>query len=243
VHGKRLRKEELNFIRKLDAVIPITTADEALMRIDVPDAWYEIIPAGVDIDYYTPSAMASDPATILWVGGMNWEPNKDAVYYFANEIFPLIRKVNPTARFEIVGAGTDKLTDLKQRFADAIVLHGQVPDVRPDVERATVMVCPLRVGGGMRLKLLDFFAKGKAVVSTSIGAEGNSARDNEHILLRDAPKEFSDAVLQLIALPDERSRVGVNARRLVEAEYSWESVGRRFIELYKKVIGHHRGNR
>jgi glycosyltransferase involved in cell wall biosynthesis len=102
--------------------------------------------------------------------------------------------------------------------------------------KAAVMICPLRVGGGMRLKLLDFFASGKAVVSTHIGAEGNSARDSEHILIRDNPQQFADAVIMLLKDEHLRKRLGENARKLVEEEYSWESAGERFIEVYKKVI-------
>ena len=95
----------------------------------------------------------------------------------------------------------------------------------------------------MRLKLLDFFAMGKAVVSTSIGAEGNIACNDMHILIGDTPQEFAANVMRLIDSPEERQRLGTNARRLAENEYSWESVGKRFIELYRRVIERHRGNR
>jgi polysaccharide biosynthesis protein PslH len=242
MHGRRLKKEEFRFIRGLDATSPITPEDEALMRIGVPDAWYETVPAGVDDEYFSPRSAQEDPATIMWVGGMNWAPNKDAVYYFAREVFPLVRKRYPNARFEVVGVKTETLEDLKKELGDAIALHGRVDDIRPYVERATVMICPLRVGGGMRLKLLDFFAMGKAVVSTSIGAEGNIACNDMHILIRDTPQDFAEGLMRLIDSPQERKRLGAHARQLVENEYSWESVGRRFIELYRKVIERHRGN-
>ncbi len=243
MHGRRLKREEFRFIRGLDATSPITSEDEQLMRKGVPNAWYETIPAGVDIDYYAPSDTTEDPATIMWVGGMNWAPNKDAVYYFAREVFPLIREQYPDAKFEVIGVNTQTLDDLKKELGDAIELHGRVDDIRPYVRRSTVMICPLRVGGGMRLKLLDFFAMGKAVVSTSIGAEGNIACNDMHILIGDTPQEFAKHVVHLIGSPEERKRLGANARRLVENEYSWESVGKRFIELYRRVIERHRGNR
>lgn len=238
IHGRRLRKEELNFIRHLDAIIPITTEDETLLRKEVPNAWYKTISGGVDTDYYRPDNAQTDPATIVWIGGMTWEPNQDAVYYFANEIFPQVLQQCPSARFEVAGIGTDRLNDLKQKFADNIILHGRAPDTRPLIRRATILICPLRVGGGMRLKLLEFFAMGKPVVSTTIGAEGNLACDDEHIILRDSPTEYADALVWLLNSPDKRQELGASARLLAEEQYSWDSVGKRFYEFYQEVIGH-----
>ena len=99
------------------------------------------------------------------------------------------------------------------------------------------MVCPLRVGGGMRLKLLDFFAAGKAVVSTHIGAEGNLGIDNEHILLRDEPKAFASAVVQLLDDQDLAQQIGRNARMLAEKEYSWQRIARDFVGVYDELLG------
>jgi polysaccharide biosynthesis protein PslH len=237
IHAKRLRKEEANFIRSFDATIPITPQDEELMRRDAPNATYYTIPAGVDTDYYRPTEQAKEARnSILWIGGTNWLPNRDAIEYFAKEIFPLVVKSVPDATFDVVGEGTDKLQSLAMEGVGNVWLHGRVPDIRPFMERSAVMICPLRVGGGMRLKLLDFFASGKAVVSTSVGAEGNKARDGEEILIRDSASSFADAVVKLLGDPDQRAALSSKARRLVEEEYSWQSVGKRFCDVYEKVI-------
>ena len=236
VHAKRLRAEEARFIQGVDAVIPITLKDEALMRKDSPDAVYYTIPAGVDIDYYKPQPELETENNILWIGGVNWLPNRDAVEFFVKEIFPLVVKAFPKVTFDIVGDSTDTLQPLAQQWADKIRLHGRVPDIRPFVGQATVLVCPLRVGGGMRLKLLDFFASGKAVVSTHIGAEGNLARDGEEFLLRDDAVSFANAVIELLRNPELRYQLDTNARSLALREYSWESVGKRFCDVYEKVI-------
>jgi glycosyltransferase involved in cell wall biosynthesis len=236
IHAKRLRKEESRFFRGLDAVIPITLEDEILMRKEVPDASYFTIPAGVDIDYYKPQPELETENSILWIGGVNWLPNRDAVEFFVKEIFPLVVKAVPEATFDIVGDSTDKLQPLVEQWVGKIRLHGRVPDIRPFVGRATTLVCPLRVGGGMRLKLLDFFALGKAVVSTHIGAEGNLARDGEEILLRDDAASFAGGVVELLRNSQLRHKLGTNARSLALREYSWESVGKRFCTVYEKVI-------
>jgi glycosyltransferase involved in cell wall biosynthesis len=243
IHAERLRKEEANFIRSFDATIPITLQDEELMRRDAPNATYYTIPAGVDTNYYRPSEQTKEvPNSILWIGGTNWLPNRDAIEYFVKEIFPLVVKSVPDATFDIVGEGTDHLQTLIQQWVTKMRLHGRVPDIRPFMERSAVMICPLRVGGGMRLKLLDFFASGKAVVSTRVGAEGNMARDGEEILLCDAAASFADGVVKLLANSEHRAKLGMNARRLVEEEYSWQSVGKRFCEVYKKVIAARNGS-
>ena len=240
IHGKRLRKEEARFFRGFDATIPITPQDEALMRQDVPDATYYTIPAGVDTEYYKPSAETETPNSILWIGGVNWLPNRDAIEFFVKEILPLVVKVIPEATFDIAGDSTERLQHLVNTGVNAIRLHGRVPDIRPFMARSAVMICPLRVGGGMRLKLLDFFASGKAVVSTHIGAEGNSARDGEHLLLRDDKESFAEAVIMLLKDEALRKKLGTNARALVEQEYSWDSIGRRFCGVYEEVIKNHR---
>jgi len=240
IHGRRLRKEEARFFESFDATIPITSQDEALMRRDAPDATYYTIPAGVDTDYYLPNAEPEIANSILWIGGVNWLPNRDAIEFFAKEILPIIVKSIPEATFDIAGDSTERLQHLIGSGVTNIRLHGRVPDIRPYMSKAAVMICPLRVGGGMRLKLLDFFAAGKAVVSTHIGAEGNSALDGEHILLRDSPEEFADAVIMLLHDERLRKKLGANARKLAEEEYSWESVGKRFIRVYENVIAKHR---
>ncbi len=239
IHGKRLRKEEARFFRAFDATIPITPQDEALMRREVPEAKYYTIPAGVDLGDFTPSSDPEVPNSILWIGGTNWRPNLDAIEFFAKEILPLIVKAIPEATFDVVGENTDRLQHLVNSGVNSIRLHGRVPDVRPFLARSAVMICPLRVGGGMRLKLLDFFAAGKAVVSTRIGAEGNAAQDGEHILLRDDKESFAQAVIMLLQDENLRKKLGANARALAEREYSWDSIGKRFCEVYEKVIADH----
>ncbi|MEP7233908.1 MAG: glycosyltransferase family 4 protein [Ignavibacteriota bacterium] len=238
-HGKRLRTEEARFFREFDTTIPITPQDEALMRAEVPGATYSTIPAGVDLADFKPSDTPEVPNTILWIGGTNWRPNLDAIEFFAKEIFPLVVKTIPDAKFDIVGENTDKLQHIVNSGVSNITLHGRVPDIRPFMSRSAVMICPLRVGGGMRLKLLDFFAAGKAVVSTSIGAEGNAAKDGEHLLLRDDPKSFAEGVIGLLGDEASRRKLGSKARVLVESEYSWESIGKRFCDVYEEVISKH----
>jgi glycosyltransferase involved in cell wall biosynthesis len=234
IHGKRLRKEETKFIREAAHVAPITEQDLALMREVAPDQEYTVIPAGVDVDYFRPSNEPIDPTLALWVGGMSWDPNKEAMEYFLDEVWPQVLKMQPSARFEIVGEGTDRLA-IAESIRSSVKGHGRVPDIRPYLARAAVMVVPLRIGGGMRLKILDFFAAGKAVVSTSIGAEGNTATHGEHLILADSSEEMAQSIARVMNDPSERERLGRNGRMLVEREYAWGKIGQDFMSLYAQM--------
>lgn len=239
IHAKRVLIEETKFLNGMDGVIAISAEDEQLIHEVEPKSKCWIIPAGVDTKYFQPEPDSEIRGTILWIGGIAWEPNLDAIEFFAKDILPIVVKAIPEATFDIVGENTDRLQHLVNSGVNSIKLHGRVPDIRPFMARSAAMICPLRVGGGMRLKLLDFFAAGKAVVSTHIGAEGNLARDGEHILLRDDKESFAEAVIMLLRDEALRKKLGTNARKLAEDEYSWDSIGKRFIEVYEKVIQDH----
>jgi glycosyltransferase involved in cell wall biosynthesis len=238
LHAKRLRVEETRILRGVDAVAAITSEDVALMREVAPDVRYRVIPAGVDVEYFKPDdKIPSLENEILWVGGMEWEPNRDALAYFLDKILPRIAERLPKFVFDVVGSGTDRLKSLGV-YGDRIRLHGIVPDIRPFVLQAGVIVVPLRVGGGMRVKLLEFFAMGKAVVATPIAAEGNKSIDNKEVILQANPFEFADAVIDLLGDVSKRSLLGANARRLVEAQYSWQHIGKQLCALYAETLQH-----
>jgi glycosyltransferase involved in cell wall biosynthesis len=144
---------------------------------------------------------------------------------------------HPEAHFDVVGAETERLLKLAVRFGDRVLIHGRVPDVRDYLARSAVLVVPLRIGGGMRLKLLEAFAAGKAVVATSIGAEGNIAQNGNELLIADTPEDFAHAIGRLLDDEKLRRALGERARTLVETHYSWPSIGQAFVRLYESVIG------
>jgi glycosyltransferase involved in cell wall biosynthesis len=241
IHGKRLRKEETIFLKEFDAVAAITNEDAQLMRDVAPEAEIHIIPAGVDTEFFTPTAdSAEDPNSILWVGSLAWDPNLDAVRYFLISIFPLISEWYPEARFDVIGTNSERVSKLAAKFGDRVRILGWVPDVRHYLSRSAVLVVPLRIGGGMRIKLLDFFAAGKAVVTTSVGSEGNFAQNENELLIADTAEDFADSIARLFADETLRKSLGRRARELVETRYSWPKVGQAFEQLYLSVIGEHK---
>jgi glycosyltransferase involved in cell wall biosynthesis len=166
---------------------------------------------------------------------MHWRPNQDAVQYFVDEILPLVRKGRPDVSIAVVGqappAHIQKLDSLP-----GVHIVGRVDDVRPYVDAATVYVVPLRIGGGTRLKILEALAMSKAVVSTSVGAEGLDVIDGEHIMIADSAADFADRIERLLADSALRGKLGRAGRTLVAERYRWESLATKLESFLTEVV-------
>jgi glycosyltransferase involved in cell wall biosynthesis len=207
---------------------------EKLRRV-APGGRFEVIPNGVDVDRFRPASVDGQDG-LVFVGGTNWFPNRDALDHFCEDILPALRGLGVEVPVRWVGrASPQDRASFAEKYG--VELSGYVEDIRPLVGRAACYVVPLRVGGGTRLKILDAWAMGKAVVSTSIGCEGLDAKDGENILIRDDPSEFARAVKGVLDDASLRRRLGQAARRTVEETYSWEVVGRQLLRLYAGIAG------
>jgi glycosyltransferase involved in cell wall biosynthesis len=236
IHGKRLKREEIRFLNEFDAVAAISDEDLKLMKEVAPTSQFAVIPAGVDTEHFRPSDGPVEENSILSIGTFAWDPNFDAMRYFLQSIFPKILRMRPETILTMVGAEEERIRPFAAPFGNSVRLLGQVPDVRDYLARSAVLVVPLRIGGGMRVKLLEFFASGKAVVSTSVGAEGNLARHGAEISIADTPEAFASAVLQLLADMELRQSLGRSARCLVEERYAWSGIARAFEHFYGSVL-------
>lgn len=236
IHGRRLKREEAHFLARFDAIAAISDEDVRVMKTVAPDAKISVIPAGVDTEYFQPSTLRVDENSILSVGPLGWDPNFDALRYFLESIFPTILRERPQTVLHVVGSDSERAARYAKQFGEAVILHGRVPDIRDYFARSAVVVIPLRIGGGMRVKLLELFAAGKAVVSTSIGAEGNRGEDNVHLMLRNDAQSFASAVVELLDAPALRNMLGQNARELAIETYSWSHIASEFTSLYECTI-------
>ena len=217
-----------------DAVACTSDIDAAVFQRHCAEETIEIIPNGVDVTHYQPDFTSEAPAHLIYIGSMDWYPNEDAVAFFADEALPRIQEKVPDVQFSIVGGNPSARV---QRLAEreGVVVTGRVPEIKPYFAEATVFVVPLRIGSGTRLKILEALAMGKAIVSTSVGAEGLALKDGEEIFIADEPKAFADAVTRLLTDASLRRRIGGNGRARVEQDYDWRSIGEKLHTLYESL--------
>jgi sugar transferase (PEP-CTERM/EpsH1 system associated) len=231
-----LRPVELERCRHADAVITTSERDERLLRRLLPEARVAVVPNGVDLRQFTPAARAAEvPGRIVFTGALTYHPNVQAVLHFAEHGWPAIHRAVPHSTWHIVGRFPPRQV---QHLAEqsGITVTGAVADVTPHLAAAQVAVAPLLVGSGTRMKILEAFAMGKAVVSTTIGAEGLSVVSGEHLTVADAPTDFAAAVIALLRDDARRTRYGAAGRRLVEAEYGWERSGAALLEVVERAL-------
>ncbi len=227
-----MEREERRWCGACRLNVVVSEADRVALQRIVPGANCVVVPNGVDLDAFQPGPGRDEG--VVFVGETTWFPNRDALQYFCEEILPRVRATDGRVVVRWVGRASD---EARRCYRDryAVELTGYVDDVRPYVRNAACYVVPLRVGGGTRLKILDAWAMGKAVVSTSVGCEGLDAADGSNILIRDDPDGFARAVAAVLRDAALRQRLGEEGRRTVERLYSWERIGESMLAAYGSI--------
>lgn len=193
----------------------------------------EVVDNGVDTQFFQPMRdVERQPRQLLFLGSLDWRPNQDGVKLLLERIFPEVRAKIPDAKLQIVGRNPP---DWMQEAAKSpgVQVHGNVPDVRPYLANCSVMVVPLRVGGGSRLKILEALATATPVVSTQVGAEGLRIHDSEHLSVVTDDNQFAAKVIENLREPDRFLDYAEEGRRLVVREYDWASLAEKLEEVWQ----------
>ena len=232
---RAMEHAENAYLRRADLVVAVSSADRDVFAKTIPQEKLAVIPTGVDIDYFQPKPSAEEENTLVFTGSMDWLPNEDGVFYFMREILP---RVSPetSVKLIVVGRKPSRRMQLLAEANPTVQLTGWVDDVRPHVARGAVCIVPLRIGSGTRLKIFEAMSMGKAVVSTTIGAEGLPVENGVNLILADSPEEFANSVIMLLRDKALRKRLGAAARHLVETKFSWSSVTHEFEGLLERCI-------
>ncbi len=231
----RTRRYEINVCKNFHQVIHISEEDRKKFGACHPKAPLDVVEPGIDLEYYKPSTRPPQPHRVVFTGAMNYFPNVDAVHFFCESIWPLVRQTIPEAEFFIVGQRPeDSVQALHGK--NGVTVTGRVEDIRESVHKGAVYVSPLRVGGGIKLKMLEALALGKAVVTTPIGIEGLKVNPGKHLLSRESPEAFAGAVIQLLKQEEQRKQMEGNARAWAEAHGGWERAVEKLEANYYRAV-------
>ncbi len=224
---------ELRAVRSANRVITTSPEDAARLRRFLPTLPTSVSPVGVDCDYFRPLEPAPPRAAdLLFVGNFVHPPNVDAVRFLLRDVVSRLQRV---VHVQIVGHDIPPEIAALSR-AGAVEVTGPVPDLRPHLASAAVVVAPVRFGTGMRGKLLEALAMARPVVTTSVGAEGLAAVRGSHLLVADAAADFAAAVRQVLDDPHLAARLGAAGRALVEARFDWDAIAAAHEEIYAEVL-------
>jgi glycosyltransferase involved in cell wall biosynthesis len=234
IEADRFRRFERRAWDSVDGSLVCSERESEILRTYAPRTPVVVAPNGVDLDYFRPSSAAPEPLTAVFNGVLDYRPNFDAALYLVDEIWPQVLSARPEARLAIVGRARD--ADINALRRPSVDITGEVADIRPHLQRAAVVLAPLRMGGGTRLKIVEGLALGKAIVSTHVGCEGIAVRDREHLLIADDADAIAAAVLELFDDQSLAQRLGRRGRELVEAQYSWNVAGQRLHTLLATMV-------
>lgn len=235
IEWRKLRRAEAQACERAAATIAVSDVDRGVLCDAAPAARVAVIPTGVDTDFFSPVSTGERRAAVVFSGSMDWYPNEDAVLHFIDAMLPPIRAEIPDVSVTVVGRrpGAALLAAAERA---GVRVTGTVDDVRPYVGEAEVFVVPLRIGGGTRLKIFEALAMGRAVVSTTVGAEGLPLVNGRHFVCADEPAAFARAVVDLLRNPVRRRALGAAGRALVKKRYSWRHVAHDFERIVESAV-------
>jgi polysaccharide biosynthesis protein PslH len=235
VEWMKMRGYENRTLQHYQRILVSSPVDQKELRTQKPA---EIIPNGVDLDYFAYSPEKSPSAEIIFLGKMSYYVNIASVLWFYKHVFPLIRKIRPDAKFLIVGRNPAQV--IKNLASDpAVEVTGTVPDVRPYLQRAAVAICPMVSGAGIQNKMLEAMAVGAPCVATNFACQALEIEPNKQVFVADKAEDFANCVLELLNTPSKRREVSTAARTYIEDCHNWTVIGARLEKVFSDCIETH----
>jgi len=239
----RIKKYEAKIVAEFQNILAVAEPDrEALIeavRENYPkrlasELPITVIPIAVDTEKLQPVARQMDEVNILTMGTLYYPPNADGIRWFIQDVFPLVQRSLPNVKLTVVGKNPPKdFIHAADESNGRIIMTGYVPELDPYFAASTMMVIPVRAGGGMRVRILEAFARAMPVVTTTVGLEGIAAEPGSDVLVADTPDDFSRSVVELLTNKNLQMKLAINGRRLAEQKYDWQIVLSRMDNIYK----------
>lgn len=236
LQARRVRALEVRWCGQVALNVVCSDMDADRLRRIVPNARIEVVPNGVDVDFFSAPPGNPRKKRIIFVGTLDWYPNTQAVRTIAHQIWPLLREADPEMECDIIGGRPPRDLVELARIDDRFHVHGFVDDIHPWLEQALCYVCPIRDGGGTKLKILDALAMSKAIVADPVACEGIDVEDGTNVLFASNPTEYVSAILRLRDEPAFRHRLEQHARDLAVSRYSFASVGEAFSQQLETLL-------
>jgi glycosyltransferase involved in cell wall biosynthesis len=234
--GLRLRRYERRVCPQFDLNITCSSLDTERLRSVAPEVAVTEVPNGVDTEYFRPRGEFERPFSLVFAGNLSWYPNAAAMFFFADRVWPTLKRELPEVTMDVIGANPPRALSAVAAREKDFQVHGFVPDVRPYVSSAALYVCPIMDGGGTKLKILDALAMGKPIVAHPIACEGIAVRDGHDVIFAQEPHEFVESIVALLRNPEKRKQMSANARSLAASTYSYTSIGRKLVSELEQLV-------
>jgi glycosyltransferase involved in cell wall biosynthesis len=233
--GRRLAAYERRVAGRFARHFTCSDLDSQRLSDVAADAVAVAIPNGVDVDYMKPTGAGRDPASLVFVGTMSWYPNIDAIRFLLRDVWPLLQARRTDITLDIIGAGAPQSVVDMAASLPGVNFRGYVPDVRPWMDKASIYICPIRDGGGTKLKILDAMSMAQCIVAHPIACEGINVVDGTSVVYATEPMDFVERILELLPDASRRARIGAAARQIAVSEYSFSSIGAKLVAELEDV--------
>jgi glycosyltransferase involved in cell wall biosynthesis len=230
---RRIRAAERAAWRRSTMVGTVTTDDRASILASLPGLDVRVIPDGADHLQDKGATAPPEPGTVVMVANYAYQPNADGARWFCDEVLP--RVSSRVGNVKVMLVGNEPAAELLALQGDRLIVTGRVPRVDPYLDRAAVVVCPLRIGGGIKVKLLEALARGKAVVTTTIGTQGFGGDIREAVCVADSAADFSGAVSRLLERPADRARLEAAATSFARRLPTWDQAAEALLDCYGEL--------
>jgi glycosyltransferase involved in cell wall biosynthesis len=234
---RKLERYERHTFAEATQIVAVSSDDAELIRNNFHCGHVDVVENGIDRAYFESIVPCHDPRRILFLGALDWRPNLDAVRQLLDDVFPILRGHEPEARLDIVGRNPPAWLARRVAKQAGVAHHANVPDVRPYLAASGMLAVPLRISGGLRLKILEALAAGLPVVSTRVGAEGLRLVPDKHLTLVSNIVEMASALVACIRHPNCAAAQAAAGRAHVLAEYDWDVLAERLEKVWEKCAG------
>lgn len=233
LQNKQLKTFEINAFKISDAIVTITDEDKKNIQKLVPSKEIYTCLTGVNLEQYTVNPNIKYPRTLFHFASMDWMPNIEAVDWLLNEVWSLVVKQQASAKLILAGRGMPER--FKRLSNPNVLIVEEVKSSEEFYKNHDIMLVPLWSGSGLRIKLVEGLAYGKAIITTSIGAEGIPYTNNQHVIIADTAQEFADAILFLLDNDNKKQAMQNQARLLAEQHFNYKKIGKNLIEFYTQL--------